>query len=195
MVRERPRFYSSIGNAASLIRPSLNAAAERVKWMAIDGDYGKGLEDPLKLQVELDYTGIQAALEQSRRGGHVWIFFDSPVPAKHARVYIGDLPKQSLVDVKAPGAGDGIELFPKQDPVEEGQFGNAIRAPLGIDRGAIRGYWFYGAPYELEAQMIYLRTLRRVTGQQLRALTATMPVDSPRCIHAGWNSRRSECAS
>ena len=58
MVRERPRFYSSIGNAASLIRPSLNAATERVKWMAIDGDYGKGLEDLLKLQVELAYTGI-----------------------------------------------------------------------------------------------------------------------------------------
>ena len=110
-----------------------------------------------------------------------------------ACVYIGDLPKQSLVDVKAPGAGDGIELFPKQDPVEEGQFGNAIRAPLGIDRGAIRGYWFYGAPYELEAQMIYLRTLRRVTEQQLRALNRRNAGGFPTsAIHAGWNFRRSE---
>jgi len=57
--------------------------------MAIDGDYGKGLEDLLKLQVELAYTGIQAALEQSRRGGHLWIFFENPVPAKQRASTLG----------------------------------------------------------------------------------------------------------
>lgn len=156
---------------------AINPATQRVKWMAIDGDYQKALEDLLKLQFELARNGIQAALEQSRRGGHLWIFFDNPVPAKGARVYIRHLAKQLSVDVKGSGTGDGIELFPMQDSVEEGHFGNAIRAPLGIHRGANRRYWFYDAPYDIEAQMTYLRNLRRVTEPQLLDLIGTVPVD------------------
>jgi hypothetical protein len=77
----------------------------------------------------------------------------------------------------AGSAGDGIELFPKQDLVGDGQFGNAIRGPLGVNRAANRRYWFYGAVYELEAQMAYLRTLRRVTEAQLKELIADLPED------------------
>jgi hypothetical protein len=81
------------------------------------------------------------------------------------------------VEVKGSGSGDGIELFPKQDAVDEGQFGNAIRGPLGVHRAANRRYWFYGAPYELDAQMAYLGSLRRVTEQQVRDLISTVPPD------------------
>ena len=115
---------------------AINPRTQRVKWMAIDADYRKALEDLLKLQFELGRNGIQAALEQSRRGGHLWIFFEKPVLAKHARVYIRHLAKQLSVEVKGSGAGDGIELFPKQDSLDEGHFGNAIRGPLGIHRAA-----------------------------------------------------------
>ena len=149
---------------------AINPRTQRVKWMAIDADYRRALEDLLRLQFELGRNGIQAALEQSRRGGHLWIFFDEPVLAKHARVYIRHLANQLSVEVKTSGSGDGIELFPKQDSVGDGQFGNAIRGPLGVHRAADRRYWFYGAPYELAAQMMYLRTLRRVTEGQLREL-------------------------
>ena len=158
---------------------AINPDTQRVKWMAIDADYRKALEDLLKLQFELGRNGIQAALEQSRRGGHLWILFEKPVLAKHARIYIRHLAKRLSVEVKSSGAGDGIELFPKQDAVDEGQFGNAIRGPLGIHRAANRRYWFYGAPYELEAQMAYLRDMRRVSGQQMRSLIATVPDDPP----------------
>jgi hypothetical protein len=159
---------------------AINPRTQRVKWIAIDADYRKALEDLLKLQFELGQNGIQAALEQSRRGGHLWIFFAEPVLAKHARVYIRHLAKRLSVEVKGSGAGDGIELFPKQDMVDDGQFGNAIRGPLGIHRVASRRYWFYGAAYELEAQMDYLRNLRRVTEEQIRDLISTVPDDPPR---------------
>jgi hypothetical protein len=159
---------------------AINPATQRAKWMGIDADYRTALEDLLKLQFGLARNGIQAALEQSRRGGHLWIFFEKPVPAKDARVYIRHLAKQLLVGVKGADAGEGIELFPRQDSVEEGRFGNAIRAPLGVHRAAKRRYWFYGAPYELEGQMAYLRNLRRVTEQQLQDLIASLPADPPR---------------
>jgi hypothetical protein len=158
---------------------AINPQTQRVKWMAIDADYRKALEDLLKLQFELGRAGIQAGLEQSRRGGHLWIFFEKPVLAKHARVYIQHLARQLSVEVKGSGSGDGIELFPKQDAVDEGQFGNAIRGPLGVHRAADRRYWFYGAPYELEAQMAYLRDLRRVTEEQMQDLMAAVPVEEP----------------
>jgi hypothetical protein len=158
---------------------AINPRTQRVKWMAIDADYRKSLEDLLRLQFELGRNGIQAALEQSRRGGHLWIFFEKPVLAKHARVYIRHLAKQLAVEVKGSGSGDGIELFPKQDAIDDGQFGNAIRGPLGIYRAANRRYWFYGAAYELDAQMAYLANVRRVTEQQVRALISTVPFDPP----------------
>jgi hypothetical protein len=45
--------------------------------MGIDADYKRSLDDLLKLQYELQQDGIQAALEQSRRGGHLWMLFES----------------------------------------------------------------------------------------------------------------------
>lgn len=156
---------------------AINPKTQRVKWMAIDADYRKALEDLLKLQYELGQDGIQAALEQSRRGGHLWILFEKPVQARQARIYIRHLAGKLSVELKGSGASDGIELFPKQDCVEEGQFGNAIRGPLGVHRAANKRYWFYGAPYELPAQMEYLRKLRRVTETQLGELIATVPME------------------
>ena len=53
--------------------------------------------------------------------------------------------------------------LPKHDAIGSGEFGNAIRGPLGIHRGANRRFWFYGADYTLEAQIAYLSRLRKVT--------------------------------
>ena len=50
------------------------AINRQLSWVAIDGDYRNALEDLLKLQFELARNGIHAALEQSRRGGQLWIF-------------------------------------------------------------------------------------------------------------------------
>ena len=154
---------------------AINPRTQRSKWMAIDADYKEAVEDLLKLQYELGQDGVQAALEQSRRGGHLWIFFSKPVLAKHARRYIHHLASRLSVRVKGSGLTEGIELFPKQDVLEDGQFGNAIRAPLGIHRAANRRYWFYGAAYDLASQMVFLRGLNRVTEAQLEELVAALP--------------------
>ena len=156
---------------------AINPQTQRVKWMGIDADYKRSLDDLLKLQYELQQDGIQAALEQSRRGGHLWILFETPVLAKHARVYVRHLAGKLSVQVKAGGPSDGIELFPKQDRIERTQFGNAIRGPLGVHRAVNRRYWFYGAKHDLEAQMNYLRELRRVSERQLSKLIEGLALD------------------
>ena len=159
---------------------AINPETQRVKWMGIDADYRRSLDDLLKLQYELQQDGIQAALEQSRRGGHLWILFETPVLAKHARVYIRHLAGKLSVQVKAAGPSDGIELFPKQDRIDRTQFGNAIRGPLGVHRAVNRRYWFYGAQHDLEAQMKYLSELRRVTERQLSELIAGLAFEEER---------------
>jgi TOTE conflict system, Archaeo-Eukaryotic Primase domain len=108
----------------------------------------------------------------SKRGGHLWIFLATPLLAKECRIYIHDLALRLGVPVKGSGLADGIEVFPKHDAIGAGEFGNAIRGPLGIHRGANRRFWFYGADYTLEDQIAYLNGLRKVTEEELRRFIA-----------------------
>jgi hypothetical protein len=141
---------------------AINPKTQRCRWVAIDADYGNALDDLLKLQYELREDGVEAALEKSRRGGHLWIFAEKPLPAKHCRLYIYNLASRLKVPVKGAGLADGIEVFPKQDSLAAGEFGNAIRGPLGIHQGTNKRYFFYGADYALEKQIAYLLRLRKV---------------------------------
>src|SRR5260370_12604556 len=78
---------------------ALNPRTQRSKWVAIDADYENALEDLLKLQWQLRQDGVEAALERSRRGGHLWIFAETPLLARDCRVYIYNLASQLKVPV------------------------------------------------------------------------------------------------
>jgi hypothetical protein len=155
---------------------AINPETQRSKWLAIDADYRHALEDLLKLQCELRHDGIQAALEKSKRGSHLWVFFSTPVLAREARLYVLNLAARLALPVKGAGWPEGIEVFPRQDRLVEGEFGNAIRAPLGVHRGAGKRYWFYGADYTLEAQFRYLAGLDRVSEAALEVITSGMRI-------------------
>jgi len=161
---------------------SINPATQRSKWVAIDADYDGAMEDLLKLQYHLLKDSVDAALEMSKRGGHLWIFMEKPTLARDCRIYIYNMALRLGVQIKASGAGEGIEIFPKHDELRPGEFGNAIRGPLGIHRGANRRYWFYGADYDLEKQMAYLSRLRKISEEQLRQSIAgkTLPPEFER---------------
>src|SRR5581483_11411759 len=115
---------------------SINPNTNCSKWVAIDADYDSAVEDLLKLQWELKQDGVEAALEKSRRGGHLWIFAEKPLPASQCLLYIANLAKRLNVPVKKGGLAEGIEIFPRKHEVGPGEFDNAIRGPLGIHRGA-----------------------------------------------------------
>lgn len=151
---------------------AINPSTQRCKWVAIDADYKNAMEDLLKLQYHLGQDRVQPALEMSKRGGHLWIFLATPLLARECRIYIHDLALRLGVPVKGTGLTDGIEVFPKHDAIGPGDFGNAIRGPLGVHRGANRRFWFFGADYTLEAQMEYLNDLRKVTEDELRKFIA-----------------------
>lgn len=161
---------------------AINPATQRSKWVAIDADYANAMEDLLKLQYSLQQDKVEAALEMSKRGGHLWVFMEQPALARECRMYIYNLALNLGMRIKGIGLAEGIEIFPKHDELREGEFGNAIRGPLGIHRGANRRYWFYGADYDLEKQMVYLNRLRKLSEEQLRGFIAgkTMPPEFER---------------
>jgi hypothetical protein len=151
---------------------AISPSTQRCKWVAIDADYKNAIEDLLKLQYHLWQDKVEPALEMSKRGGHLWILLATPLLAKECRIYIHDLATRLGVPVKGSGWGDGIEVFPRHNAIGEKEFGNAIRGPLGIHRGAKRRFWFYGADYTLDAQMAYLNRLRKLTETELQAFIA-----------------------
>lgn len=161
---------------------AINPSTQRSKWVAIDADYDGAMEDLLKLQYSLQQDKVEAALEMSKRGGHLWIFMERPALARECRIYIYNLALRLGVRIKGGGLAEGVEIFPKHDELREGEFGNAIRGPLGIHRGANRRYWFYGADYDLEKQMANLNRLRKASEEQLRSFIGgkTMPPEFDR---------------
>ncbi len=153
---------------------AINPQTQSSKWVAIDADYDGSLEALFQLQWELRQDGVDAALEQSRRGGHLWIFAERPLLASQCRIYIYNLALRLGVPVKGAGLKEGIEVFPRQDEIKEGAYGNAIRAPLGVHRKSNRRYWFYEADLNPKGQMAYLLGLKKLSATQLESLTLGM---------------------
>jgi len=153
---------------------AINPQTQSCKWVAIDADFEGSLEALFHLQWELRQDGVDAALEQSRRGGHLWIFGEKPLLASQCRIYIYNLALRLGVPVKGGGLKEGIEVFPRQDRIEDGAYGNAIRAPIGVHRKSNRRYWFYEADLTPEAQLAYLQGLKKLTSVELGTLTQGM---------------------
>lgn len=175
---------------------AINPSTQRCKWVAIDADYKNAMEDLLKLQYYLGQDKVEPALEMSKRGGHLWILLATPLLARECRIYVHDLARRLQVPVKGSGTTDGIEVFPRHNAIGDGEYGNAIRGPLGIHRGANRRFWFYGADYTLEAQIAYLNRLRKIGEEELRQFIAGKEVpQSTSETHAARSSRQMEPAS
>ncbi|WP_263359504.1 TOTE conflict system archaeo-eukaryotic primase domain-containing protein [Acidicapsa ligni] len=153
---------------------AINPNTQRCKWVAIDADFDGAVDALFQLRHELKQDGIEAAPEQSRRGGHLWIFAEEPLLASLCRIYIYNAALRLGVPVKGGGLKEGIEVFPRQDQIADGAYGNAIRAPLGVHRKSNRRYWFYDADVTPEAQLAYLQGLKKLTATQLETLTQGM---------------------
>ena len=156
---------------------AIDPATQRCRWVGVDGDYDKAYPDLIRLRTALTADGVEAAIELSRRGGHLWFFAETPLLASECRVYIYNVALRLGLPVRGGGIEEGLEIFPKQDRLEEGKLGSALRAPLGIHRRTRRRYWFIEADWNPEAQMAYLLKRKRLSEEQFRSLIEgmTMP--------------------
>ena len=75
---------------------------------------------------------VPAVLERSRsgRGGHVWIFFEAPLPARFARKLGTAILTRTMERRHQLGLDSYDRFFPSQDTMPKGGFGNLIALPL-----------------------------------------------------------------
>ncbi len=101
-------------------------------FLAIDFDKHTWREDAAAYRDTCRAFDVPAALERSRsgRGGHVWIFFSEPVPAKLARQIGAFMLTQAMERQPELGFDSYDRFFPSQDTLPKGGFGNLIALPL-----------------------------------------------------------------
>ncbi len=101
-------------------------------FMVADFDGPAAMLDALAYAKAARANGVPAALEisQSGRGAHVWVFFTEAVAAAVARLVGTALVHEAMVLRGSMDLRSYDRLFPDQDVLPEGGFGNLIAAPL-----------------------------------------------------------------
>ncbi|EEX5002151.1 DEAD/DEAH box helicase family protein [Escherichia coli] len=101
-------------------------------FLAVDFDEAEWQKDASTFMRACDELGVPAALEisRSRQGAHVWIFFASRVSAREARRLGTAIISYTCSRTRQLRLGSYDRLFPNQDTMPKGGFGNLIALPL-----------------------------------------------------------------
>ena len=101
-------------------------------FLAVDFDGKNWQEDTRAFLDSCRQFDVPACLERSRsgNGGHVWIFFDQPVSAALTRRMGSFLLTVAMDSRPELGFASYDRLFPNQDTLPKGGFGNLIALPL-----------------------------------------------------------------
>lgn len=101
-------------------------------FLAVDFDEAEWQKDASAFMRACDELGVPAVLEisRSRQGAHVWIFFASRVSAREARRLGTAVISYTCSRTRQLQLSSYDRLFPNQDTMPKGGFGNLIALPL-----------------------------------------------------------------
>ncbi|MEX1116206.1 MAG: DEAD/DEAH box helicase family protein [Akkermansiaceae bacterium] len=107
-------------------------ADETCYFLAMDFDKESWRDDVLAVMETCRILQIPAALERSRsgNGGHVWLFYSDAVPATLARKLGSFILTETMERRPELGLASYDRLFPNQDTLPKGGFGNLIALPM-----------------------------------------------------------------
>jgi len=150
-------------------------------FLACDFDKDGWVLDSLAFLDVCKRFGIPAHLERSRsgNGGHVWIFYATPVSAVSARQLGMRLLRETMNLRAEVDLVSYDRLFPNQDFVPAGGFGNLIALPLQ-KKSRAEGNTEFVDPEEPELssypdQWAYLSGVERLSPAHLDDLLARIP--------------------
>ncbi len=105
---------------------------ETCRFLAVDFDDGHYEEEALAFKHICEENNVPAYIERSRSGSgaHVWIFFSEAIPASVARKLGSGLLTQAMNKQSRISFSSYDRLFPNQDTMPDGGFGNLIALPL-----------------------------------------------------------------
>jgi superfamily II DNA or RNA helicase len=148
---------------------------DTVRFAAIDFDKASWRADSASVCDVLRELGLPVARERSRsgNGAHLWFFFDEPQPARFVRdvlTYVLTLTMERNPEV---GLGSYDRIFPNQDRLPKGGFGNLIALPLqGASRRAGNTCFVDERLVPFPDQWKFLSKLPLITERQLSEIRA-----------------------
>jgi hypothetical protein len=150
--------------------------ADDTCWLlAIDLDGPSWRRDVAALSEASAELGVVPAIErsQSGAGAHAWFFFGEPVPAVLARRLGLMVLTDAMARCPTLGMASYDRLFPSQDTLPKGGFGNLIALPLQQKARRHGNTLFLDAALEPHAdQWAYLDSLRRMSPTAWRVWSA-----------------------
>jgi len=101
-------------------------------FLAVDFDQAEWRDDARAFMQSCAELGVPAALEISRsgRGAHAWVFFTGRVSARDARRLGTAIISHTCARTRQLRLASYDRLFPNQDAMPKGGFGNLIALPL-----------------------------------------------------------------
>jgi hypothetical protein len=101
-------------------------------FLAVDFDDAEWREDACAFVQSCDEFGVPVALEISRsgHGAHAWVFFAGRVSARDARRLGTSIISHTCARTRQLKLASYDRLFPNQDTMPKGGFGNLIALPL-----------------------------------------------------------------
>ena len=135
-------------------------------FLAADFDKKSWQDDARAFLDACTEMGVSAALERSRsgNGGHIWIFFEEPLPATVARKMGSTILTRTMDRRHQLGLDSYDRFFPNQDTMPKGGFGNLIALPLQLGPRKQGNSVFLDADFTpYPDQWSYLSSVQRVS--------------------------------
>ena len=142
-------------------------------FLALDFDKADWMNDVAAFRSTCKHFGLDAAVERSRsgKGAHVWFFFAAPVPASEARTLGCYLITETMAHRNELPMSSYDRLFPSQDTMPLGGFGNLIALPLQYEARQRNNTVFVDESWEpYPDQWAYLVGLPRINPIRVKEL-------------------------
>ena len=140
-------------------------------FLAIDFDKKTYEEDVIAFWNLCDELGIPVYVEKSRsgNGAHIWIFFEESIPAKIARK-MGNILLTKTMEKVSLDLNSYDRLFPNQDTMPKGGFGNLIALPFQGECSKNGNTVFVDKYFEVEKnQLNILASIKRMKSDEIYA--------------------------
>jgi hypothetical protein len=164
-------FYHLAGRHTAGIYPLLQD--ETCWFLALDFDKKSWQDDAAAFLETCGEMQIPAALERSRsgNGAHVWVFFEKPIPASLVRNLGTYILTRTMEHRHQIGLDSYDRIFPNQNTLPKGGFGNLIALPLQRVPRNKNNSVFLNEEFELYPdQWFFLSTLRKMQFSEVEAI-------------------------
>jgi len=141
-------------------------------FLAFDCDGKNWSDDSLALLRTIQDWNLCAYRERSRSGdgAHIWMFFAQPIAARQARMLGTAILTKTMENRPELGLASYDRMFPNQDWIPEGGFGNLIALPLQkIPRGQGNSVFIDDQGNPIEDQWTFLSEIKRISSEEINA--------------------------